>query len=813
VLSIPDDRRRSSVSNISSITPSPGQDDIHLQVARTVSPETDIDRHTESVPSYSSVAASKEAEAANERADNESSHETQEGLPLYSTYADGNQRQGRSLSRPNAQIVSAVDLSDKRPDMAISNIHRPFSFFGTESLTAPQRGQSTPLPFQDVESERSKTVRRDTDQLRRDNESDLSRKQSSRSYSRPFGGDENMTKHAAYPPQDHLPLDRGQVYATENPLPSARRPTEDINKWREQTLAAQPIREEEEHYRIPGPYGQEYRSPKQVFIPFDEREQAQPPQQQPTENGVIQQTQSNQEQSTENALGQQSHMPAAKSPDPYQSPPALQQPTMNPPPVPDTERPRSRTLGGLFASRSKSRSNISRDEPYDEVDAYSKRNSIFRRNSRNDSLTSQKSSLHESRDQIGRLPSSDNINRSKRRLSRDMLRSNTSSPVHTKEVSSQQQEGKKTRFSGLGNFFKGTSKTTGKLQRASTLPLDSGYDERPNQPQQQQPRPVIMPGTWPSQQRLDSYQQERPGFQQPGAGDNQPRGSSPLNNHHNQARQHLPTPQDYRPQPSPRPSDLRINTSNDNAAARSALPNTAPVNSSSYHNPLTQTSRDIPYASPITAKPYSPSLPHKPASTATVVPRSATSPAPHVADLHKRSRSPRLGRRASSDEDLTAPQADPANTLGTFSNKKISPAGGVPRPENDQETPYRIDLPSDGTESRKSRLVKQALIERANMKKTTGPNSPNQSRHTPTTVADRMMGPHKEREQRSVSPMRRGASAANGNGRAVRSRNDGFVAELPGSKANGYESDESPMMSATAYPGQEWMPVWDGRDD
>lgn len=43
----------------------------------------------------------------------------------------------------------------------------------------------------------------------------------------------------------------------------------------------------------------------------------------------------------------------------------------------------------------------------------------------------------------------------------------------------------------------------------------------------------------------------------------------------------------------------------------------------------------------------------------------------------------------------------------------------------------------------------------------------------------------------------------------------GAAVELPGSKPDGYESEEEVLMSATAYPGQEWMPtfVGDGRWD
>lgn len=50
--------------------------------------------------------------------------------------------------------------------------------------------------------------------------------------------------------------------------------------------------------------------------------------------------------------------------------------------------------------------------------------------------------------------------------------------------------------------------------------------------------------------------------------------------------------------------------------------------------------------------------------------------------------------------------------------------------------------------------------------------------------------------------LRRNESAGNRNG-----GNGGFpVAELPGSKAQGYESEEEIVMSATAMPGDEWMP-------
>lgn len=89
---------------------------------------------------------------------------------------------------------------------------------------------------------------------------------------------------------------------------------------------------------------------------------------------------------------------------------------------------------------------------------------------------------------------------------------------------------------------------------------------------------------------------------------------------------------------------------------------------------------------------------------------------PHVAQLHVRSRSPKLGRRSSDDLNhefesannslaVNAPQSEssmsPAAGLGTFSNKKVSPIGGIPRSAEDQEKPWAITLPADEEERRR----------------------------------------------------------------------------------------------------------------
>jgi hypothetical protein len=142
----------------------------------------------------------------------------------------------------------------------------------------------------------------------------------------------------------------------------------------------------------------------------------------------------------------------------------------------------------------------------------------------------------------------------------------------------------------------------------------------------------------------------------------------------------------------------------------------------------------------------------------------------HAIDLHKRSRSPRDGRRASSDSEEERTNAqDPANKLGTFSETHRSRSQRGESGEDDgQEKPWKIDLPiADEVPTR--------------------------------TAAERVLG-----------------IAAGGSQRVPLSstaRNSKVVppAELPGSKAPGdTESDEEIVMCSTAYPGQEWMPDMTG---
>jgi hypothetical protein len=193
--------------------------------------------------------------------------------------------------------------------------------------------------------------------------------------------------------------------------------------------------------------------------------------------------------------------------------------------------------------------------------------------------------------------------------------------------------------------------------------------------------------------------------------------------------------------------------------------------------------------------------------TPTPATAAATSPPnhdAHVVSLHKRARSPKMGRRSSS-EDLgylqPSDSGTPVSGLGTFSNKKVSPVGGIPRPDQDQEAPFRIDIPGEPGEEERRRSMRQKLIEHGGV----SAEKNNTQQNPAQTVAERMTGP-----QMSVRAMEQAKKQSPTSTTASHPSGKGFVAELPGSKAEGYESDEEVQMSATAYPGMWQDPVFFG---
>lgn len=186
---------------------------------------------------------------------------------------------------------------------------------------------------------------------------------------------------------------------------------------------------------------------------------------------------------------------------------------------------------------------------------------------------------------------------------------------------------------------------------------------------------------------------------------------------------------------------------------------------SAYQPPSTRANKDISYGSD-----YHPTSPQQrfnqtqtqlPQQCFNQTPSEPTKITPRVAALHTRSRSPKLGRRSNDDLNaeynaLSVPHShtqnqneSPVSGLGTFSSKKVSPVGGIPRSEAEQEKPWAIKLPGDGdaTEERettdpasatssKAREMRRIMLERS-----PAVQQQQESRESrPTTVAERFMG-------------------------------------------------------------------------
>ena len=800
-LAVPEPRRLSVISRVSSASPSPAASHEDQNLRRSVSPAEPIEPRDEAVPSYRpGVPLAKEDEAKAER---QADHAEDDPLPSYDEGVAVHNEGGRRRIGPDAQILPVADLSRQRRQQEISRTDRPFSFEGSEYLNQAIRANEKNGPLQSPPSAPLSPVsQRLSNQMSQVSAEEAvddreSTKKPTKSYSRPFGADPSRD-HPAFRQQEVEAIDRSRMYSSESPLPSARRPQQTFEENRRQSPApvVEPKREDEGGYRIPGPHFQELRSPRrssgQDHLPAVQQFRQ--------ENGYQQPARVN----------QYPHHQYQAQPQPAQPPPQQPQSVMGPPPTPPSQtRAKRPKFGGFFQSKSKTRL-----EPEQIVNG-NQRPPLPKQSSRQDSVRSQHSSMNENRDVVGQLPQND---KSKRRLSRDMLRSPTPTDP---------SDGKKKRFSAMGNLFSRGSRSEkpGSPQRASTLPTNAAPPSREKQPvsappQQYYPRPD-QPGA--------NGQFERPERERRFSGSPPPAGGyyAPMEQQrvNTSAQQQQQYPYDYqqsvqvpaqRPQPEARPSDLRIDTAPGRNSPVVGGPVTAP--------PQTYTSRDISYQS----RPYEYQSPARVQSpTTTYAPPSASVPASrsrdeHVVALHKRSRSPKLGRPPSSEDlhhlSLSPAGGDPGTPvegLGTFSNKKISPVGGIPRPEHDQEAPYRIDIPGGelGEEERKRR-TRQNLIEKGGLRergneaaKATSPTTSGGQ-----TVAERLMGPQLPASgaKRVASPVRQQSKESASTDKSRR-----FVAELPGSKAQGYESEEEIPMSATAYPGQWQDPVffWDGKDD
>ncbi|KAJ9608077.1 hypothetical protein H2200_007065 [Cladophialophora chaetospira] len=938
-LQVPQARRRSVVSDVSSASPSPAADSEGQQLRRSVSLSP----------------ADEEPVAAFPGLREEPGSQSKEPLPPTINPKDAQQPVTRAsehhVEPPNTGVASpitstepvrphdskpAVDTAEPRraPEQVIqplasqsepaaqpydSGEHRPFSFAGIEGVGALH--QSRPLQEHDLnrfpsqpmspvsQTRSSAALSKELSQVSAEEVTDqpnATGQRHSRSYSRPFGVDPNVKIHPALRASepDPLPIDRAQMYSSESPLPSARRTQEDLERQRQyhqqEQQPAMPRQPQpqpqpnQQGYRIPGPYVQEYRSPKQISSPKSGRSQAQvqasgkplpsairsqsstgqaSPQPQPGRNSYIASERANSPsyQDQQPYISPEAYAEYDMKPGDYQvysqsrpvqqqrqsmgpPPPPVQQqftrqqtpvhagPAPSPTPPPHAERKKS-AFGKLFGGASKSSKLQKQGRPESPVDPppnlqKEKRTSFLRRT---DSVSSKQSSKHGGQDQLGQLPPPNMQTHSARRQSRDVLRAPT--PDNDKPA-----EGRKKRFSGFGGkLFKSSSnaraataptQTTGSdLQRTGQRVTSPGpysaqdprvtspdpysartpYEQYPagpgsyfNQGQVQSPHPQsAYPQGQPQQQyppASSPYQQQ----QRPGSYGYPPQSPQPQDQQHARG---LYSSGVYANPNQNRPSDLRIDTSSQNRSQYNA-PATAPA----------QIQPHLPKTSSFTSAPHNPNpSPGIPATTRPMSPASRATQAPsdprsHVIDLHKRSRSPKLGRTTSEDFDAQRRQ-QPNSTLGTFTSKNISPVGGVRRPENDQERPFAITVPGLDDEA-SERRKKQSRRERvaAGTARSDTPVSVESGGHSQSTHPtassttgglDRNVSVLEGYNSTPMSPRQARRESA-------RDRSTpGMIAELPGSKASGYESEEEIPMSATAYPGQEWMPVFvgDGRWD
>lgn len=842
--------RRSVVSAMSSPSPGPptsDQNGLSSTITRPIvsSAQQDADvkgevlaaslparspPYEDATPPYSATMNTKEAEAAAERLAL-ASEDHRQSLPAYQSPI---QEKTPPLPFQPSAVVPVADLSARRREEDRLPPARPFSFVEThpEDILHPHTASKESQRTSRTGSSLSKELGLDRDEP--------GNRPYSRLCSRPLN-EADLGQHPAL---------RGSI---EKPLPSQdtdfaspQRPTRQSPLWKAQNQSQQ-------QFRIPGPYGQQFRSNQPVLTSSDAGQ--------------------SQLQRPPNSARQAEHEPAAGHPSminhrprssdvsarPRLSTTEYSVPGIGPPhpPAPSDSVPKSRTSADrLFHLGSKLRSPLTTNGQSDlqkphhvEEKRWDRRGSMFRPRSRQESESS--SSQFDS--------TKGNANRSKSVLefyqrspdmqARGSMQNGTKTKGKDTKLSKRLQ-----RLPPSNNQTQTENKKKGGFLRLSGLFGKSGKESVPPAKGEPLPRTVTSqtmlspppprapgaaspvpyqehPTPWRSQgqvrghsdPRSNSFQGRGPpvgGYYAPANGVPDPSERQPrriprdpdafigglrlsdqraaeqarhleyiaglrsqkqaekphqsLHPHHPanvQPHSAPPTTQHFSPVQTqqPRaasqrfPPGLRIDTSGRLNANRRSQP--IPVmgamsnaNSTSRDRaPFSEIPPNIPThsnSSPQRRSPYTDrNSQHSPYGygTARGLRKDNLS---HAIDLHKRSRSPRNGRRESFDSQEEGINAqDPANKLGTFSETHRSKSQRAAQSGEDdgQEKPWKIDLP----------------------------------------VGDR---------QRVAL-----GSARGGDANAVP------PVELPGSKAPGdEESDEEIVMCSTAYPGQEWVPEMPG---
>ena len=834
------------------------------------------------IPPYTEPEMSKEAEAALYRAQEDSSRD---GLPAYDVNDEDLRSPRESRIGPGASIIPVADLSHRRQVSSGPTQSRPFSFVGGGTMIlpggqTPNERLTTSSDDLSVQTDLAKEISVVSAESGRDS-LDLA-KRKSKSYSRPFITDPNVRDHPAYRQSQDLARTKEMFVPNDQ--------NENMQSMNDRTKEAT---NDDGRYRIPGPYVQEYRSPKQ----------------QP-QSLATKQLPSTQANAYEQPLQRPAPgMDPLRSHDPRGENKAMPSgPSVNgntdlatgSVASPINDRPRQQSKPGLFRTRSKSRSLRSRtDEPQRVENKNEKRGGFFMQRPKGGgaSVRSHLGSFRgESREGFKDQTSRDSVDRSAANgETADQVGDLNSTRPHAMLRNSGsgnalQNDVRKKRFSGLGSLFgrsgTGGMKTSPKpqgpqpVQRASTLSHyllgkpDPRIPQKSGAPDSMYAQNQQRHQTYPEQDQFGNYPQSQPGPNVPIGGyyapnkhqeaeksnmphdpDSFSRGrysaeqktsSDQYRNQQNQNGFQVP----YQPGPQPpgqqlpsqisqqdenRPP-LQINTNTDeygvhrgpNHHFSTAPPGPAPqfplpLQSSpeprgqgSYYKNQRATS---PYESRQGARsPYGYSSTQGPNQ----------SPANHAIDLHKRSRSPRNGRRLSDDEALEeVNQNDPASQLGKFNKSAAPRSGGA---DSEQEAPWKIGLPSSEEEENKRKdhatlLEREREPERATPSKTgvgnenTAPVASRNERETETihprkseeewrkqekaphepTIAEKVMG---VQLARTPLPLQRSTSAQNSMAKPPMMS----PVELPGSKAPGDDSDEEIIMSSTAYPGQEWAP-------
>ncbi|KPI43876.1 uncharacterized protein AB675_6241 [Cyphellophora attinorum] len=807
------ERQSSVVSAVSSASHSPAVsngDAAH----RSVSPAVHDSVQVEAAPDYeethkppTTTIDTKDEEAARDRGANADSHDP---VPQYEeTPVDQNR-----LPRigPDAQILPVADLGTRqRPEPTVTN--RPFSFEGSEALRQAQEAyvrdqQATPgqsQPMSPVSQTASKTMSQVSQEEIPESREPAPNRQS-KSYSRPFVA-ANLGQHPAFR-QDDQSRGRGQTETSGAPIAGPQNLQDEAAKYSEQLRP-----NAEEGYRIPGPYGQEYRSPKPKT--------STPSPTAPQQRGQNPLTSPVTKTSSYEDYGDK-HFAPVKSEEPRIMSLLLQSTSshdqLSAALVPSSAPNPSKGLHDGKALTWTSTECL-RDVP-DSSRATVDRIATLR------SQAAMASPEMLSRDYSGGAYAQQQQRPQQQYQTTDQYSNDR--PVDATNK-------KKKRFSAMGNLFSSKNDRpdrTSTPQRSTTLPPNSTQPNRdgPQGQYQGQPRPY---------QHVSGYQDQNR--------DQQPQSYG------NASTQQYPQPyQNYTGphQHESRPSDLRIDTSNGQSGRPYNQPATAP--------PQTYAPRDISYGSNANNAHQQSSAPgsaynlvtspipvpstRAPATAAANTSSTKSNIDAHVINLHKRSRSPASEERFRRSQQLAPPEPDedansPAGGLGTFMNKKYSPVDGVPRAAGEQEKPWRIGIPGLTSEEEERRRSKQVLIEQGDRGRGVGgPVGGGNMGQQNMTVAERMMAPSNAAGQSSggalwrngnsgnrnngvvspiaepvkPSPMLTGGGSPDRNAIGSRDGRKGYVAELPGSKAEGYESEEEVTMSATVRPGDwDWnMPVF-----